>query len=108
MVVYAEHRDMAQQAVNAMEFFRYESCGKCVPCRVGSQKMVNLGANLLAGRIGTSEWNDDLAPLVLELGEVMGLTSICGLGRAAPMPLRTVIDYFGGDLARHLIEHPGV
>ena len=104
IVVYAEGRDMAEQAVNAIEFFRNESCGKCAPCRVGSQKLANLGANLLAGRIDTNGWNDDLAPLLLELSEVMGLTSICGLGRAAPMPLRTVIDYFGGDLTRHLIE----
>jgi NADH:ubiquinone oxidoreductase subunit F (NADH-binding) len=107
MVVYAEGRDMAEQAVNAIEFFRNESCGKCVPCRVGSQKMANLGANLLAGRIDADEWNNDLLPLLLELGEVMGLTSICGLGRAVPMALRTVIDYFGGDLARHLTDQAG-
>ncbi|HEY4284162.1 MAG TPA: NAD(P)H-dependent oxidoreductase subunit E, partial [Chthoniobacterales bacterium] len=40
LVVYAEDRNMAEQAVNSLEFFRNESCGKCVPCRLGSQKMV--------------------------------------------------------------------
>ena len=46
LVVYAEGRDMAEQAVNSLEFFRNESCGKCVPCRLGSQKMVSLGDKL--------------------------------------------------------------
>src|SRR5206468_749430 len=51
VVVYAEGRDMAAQAVNSMEFFRNESCGKCVPCRLGSQKLASLGANLIGGGI---------------------------------------------------------
>src|SRR5207302_2508753 len=51
LVVYADGRDMADQAVNALEFFRNESCGKCVPCRIGSQKMATLGGNLLQGRV---------------------------------------------------------
>jgi len=102
IVVYAEGRDMAEHTVNALEFFRNESCGKCVPCRVGSQKLANLGANLMADRIENSTWKDELAPLVAELSDVMVLSSICGLGRSVPMPLRTLIDYFGQDLARHL------
>lgn len=102
LVVYAEGRDMARQAVNAMEFFRNESCGKCVPCRLGSQKLVALGTNLLENRIDAERWKKELLPLVQELGEVMVLSSICGLGRSVPMPLRTVIDYFRDDLAKHL------
>jgi NADH:ubiquinone oxidoreductase subunit F (NADH-binding)/NADH:ubiquinone oxidoreductase subunit E len=102
IVVYAEGRDMADQAVNALEFFRNESCGKCVPCRVGSQKLANLGSSLIADCIHEATWKDELAPLVAELSDVMVLSSICGLGRSVPMPLRTLIDYFGQDLARHL------
>jgi formate dehydrogenase beta subunit len=102
IVVYAEGRDMAEQAVNALEFFRNESCGKCVPCRVGSQKLANLGTNLLAGRIDAATWNDNLFPLVKELGDVLNLSSICGLGRSVPMPLRTAVDYFSQDVARYL------
>jgi NADH:ubiquinone oxidoreductase subunit F (NADH-binding) len=102
MVVYAEGRDMVEQTVNALEFFRNESCGKCVPCRVGSQKLANLGTNLLAGRIDAASWRGELLPLVNELGEVMVLASICGLGRSVPVPLQTLVDYFGGDLARYL------
>jgi len=103
IVVYAEGRDMAQQAVNALEFFRNESCGKCVPCRSGAQKLANLGTNLLAGRVRRDSWHDELRPLVDELSEAMVLSSICGLGRSVPMPLETLIDYFGQDLEQHLI-----
>lgn len=101
IVVYAEGRDMAEEAVNALEFFRNESCGKCVPCRVGSQKLVNLGTNLLAGQIAADSW-DELLDVVNDLGEVMILASICGLGRSIPNPLRTLIEYFRDDLDAHL------
>ena len=102
LVVYAEGRDMVEEAVNSMEFYRNESCGKCVPCRVGSQKLVALGSNLLQRQIDAGRWKDEVLPLVKELGKVMELSSICGLGRSVPVPLRTVIEFFGDDLARHL------
>jgi NADH:ubiquinone oxidoreductase subunit F (NADH-binding)/NADH:ubiquinone oxidoreductase subunit E len=106
LVVYAEGRDMAEQAVNAVEFFRNESCGKCVPCRLGSQKFASLGSHLLAGKIGADRWNKELLPLMSETGEVLKLTSICGLGRSVPMPLGTVAAFFEEDLARHLSTQP--
>jgi NADH:ubiquinone oxidoreductase subunit F (NADH-binding) len=101
LTVYAEGRDMASEAVNALEFYRNESCGKCVPCRIGSQKLVSLGTNLLDGNIDTERWSNDLYPAAKELGKVMELTSICGLGRSVSLPLRTTVDYFPEDVARH-------
>jgi NADH:ubiquinone oxidoreductase subunit F (NADH-binding) len=102
LVVYAEGRDMAEEAVNSLEFFRNESCGKCVPCRTGSQKLVSLGTHLLAGRIAADRWNGELVPLVKEMGKAIELASICGLGRSVPMPLLTVLNFFPEDVARHL------
>jgi NADH:ubiquinone oxidoreductase subunit F (NADH-binding) len=102
LVVYAEGRDMADQAVNAVEFFRNESCGKCVPCRLGSQKFASLGAHLLGGKIGADRWKDELMPLMKEMGKAIELTSICGLGRSVPVPLRTVGSFFPDDVASHL------
>jgi NADH:ubiquinone oxidoreductase subunit F (NADH-binding) len=102
LVVYAEGRDMIEQAVNAMEFYRNESCGKCVPCRVGSQKLVTMGTNLLAGKIEAAHWKNDLLPVVKELGKVMGLSSICGLGQSVPVALRTAIDFFPQDLEKYI------
>jgi NADH:ubiquinone oxidoreductase subunit F (NADH-binding)/NADH:ubiquinone oxidoreductase subunit E len=102
VVVYAEGRDMAEQALNSMQFFRNESCGKCVPCRIGSQKMVSLGTNLIEGKISFDRWEAELVPMIKELGKAIELSSICGLGRSVPVPLRTAIAYFPEDVARYL------
>jgi NADH:ubiquinone oxidoreductase subunit F (NADH-binding)/NADH:ubiquinone oxidoreductase subunit E len=102
LVVYAEGRDMVDQAVNAMEFYRDESCGKCVPCRLGSQKMASLGQHLLNGEIETDRWKNELVPLIRDMSKAIELASICGLGRSVPVPLRAVINFFDDDLSRHL------
>ena len=102
LIVYAEGRDMAEEAVNSLEFFRNESCGKCVPCRLGAQKMVSLGENLLDGKINRTHWSNELLPLVAEMGRAIELASICGLGRSVPVPLRTAINYFNDDVSKHL------
>ena len=75
VVVCAEPACMLDMALSATQFFRNESCGKCVPCRVGSQKMVDILTGWTQGRGSSS----DLA-LIDELSEAMRLTSICGLG----------------------------
>jgi len=108
LVVYADGRNMLEEAVNAIEFYRNESCGKCVPCRVGSQKLAALGNHLLHRRIDVRQWNGDLLPSVQALGKVMELSSICGLGRSIPLPLKTVIEFFSSDLASYLsgVEQP--
>lgn len=102
LVVYAEGRDMAEQALNSLEFYRNESCGKCVPCRLGAQKMVSLGSNLVEGQISAERWQKDLLPLIAEMGKAIEMTSICGLGRSVPVPLRTAINYFEDDVNKHL------
>ncbi len=102
LVVYAEDRDMAEQAVNSLQFFRNESCGKCVPCRLGSQKLASLGENLVNNQISAQRWDDELVPLVNELGKAIELASICGLGRSVPVPMRTVVNYFEEDVQKHL------
>jgi NADH:ubiquinone oxidoreductase subunit F (NADH-binding)/NADH:ubiquinone oxidoreductase subunit E len=103
VTVYAQTQsiNMLDHALNASRFFRNESCGKCVPCRIGSQKLVLIGERI-AERPGTAE---DLArdeALVGELLEILELTSICGLGMSAAKPLSTVLQSFSKDL--HLSE----
>jgi formate dehydrogenase beta subunit len=102
LTVYAEGRDMAEQAVNSVEFFRNESCGKCVPCRLGSQKLASLGTHLLSGTIEAANWKNDILPLIKEMGTAIELASICGLGRSVPIPLKTAAAFFEDDVARHL------
>jgi formate dehydrogenase beta subunit len=107
LIVYAEGRNMCDQAINAIQFFRNESCGKCVPCRIGSQKLAGLGNHLLNREITKQKWDNELLPILKDMTEVLSLTSICGLGRSVPVPLRTVIDFFPEDLAVYLSGEKG-
>jgi formate dehydrogenase len=87
VVVLSDQDDTKAVALNLMRFFAHESCGQCTPCRNGSDKAVAL---LAAGT-----WD---ATLLGDLSQVMADASICGLGQAAPNPLRCVLKYFPEDL----------
>ncbi|HSP66624.1 MAG TPA: NADH-ubiquinone oxidoreductase-F iron-sulfur binding region domain-containing protein, partial [Bryobacteraceae bacterium] len=100
IVVCAEGRCMLDMALNAVRFFRNESCGKCVPCRNGSQKMTDILTGWTQGR-GTAA---DL-PLLDELAEAMRLASICGLGQFAHSPITSVIKHFRPEVEAHILEH---
>ncbi|HSQ57552.1 MAG TPA: NADH-ubiquinone oxidoreductase-F iron-sulfur binding region domain-containing protein, partial [Gemmata sp.] len=100
IVVYGEGTDILDQAVNFSEFYRNESCGKCVPCRIGSQKLVQIGSDLLRRReegIPTPD-TEGLRMDVKQITKVLQLTSICGLGYVAPIPLATALEYFPEEL----------
>ena len=75
IMVFDDRRDILDVARNAMEFFAEESCGKCFPCRIGTQRLTEL---LSAPLAPSSE------ALISEIGAVMRATSACGLGTAAP------------------------
>ncbi len=87
MVVMAKGTDLLAAAVNVLRFFRDESCGKCVPCRVGSAKSHLMLTDLLARGGGPADVNAD----VRELIDVMRRTSICGLGQVALGPVSSVL-----------------
>jgi len=91
VVVVAEGTDLLALARNVTAFFRNESCGKCVPCRVGSEKAVDI---LDAVREGTLP-RAALA-ILPELGETMALTSICGLGQVAVAPALSLLKLLDG------------
>ena len=87
-IIIISNQDSARDcAINAMKFFEDESCGQCTPCRVGTAKAVGL--------MQQKTWDTDLLE---ELSTVMCDASICGLGQAAPNPLRSVIKYFPDEL----------
>lgn len=101
IAVYAGTADVLDHAVRFTEFFRNESCGKCVPCRIGSQKLVEIGTDLLAKKASGTLKADELAATkrdVKELVNTMTVTSICGLGQVAGNPLATILNYFEPDL----------
>ncbi len=82
--IVAQGADMRALALNLSEFFRNESCGKCVPCRIGTEKAVRV---IEAG-------GADAIPTLVRLHEILRETSICGLGQAALNPIMSVIENF--------------
>jgi NADH:ubiquinone oxidoreductase subunit F (NADH-binding)/NADH:ubiquinone oxidoreductase subunit E len=110
IVVYSKEGapNMLEHALNFTEFFRNESCGKCVPCRLGSQKLVEIGTDLLhrttRGTLAKKNKRDEngrelpgllqQASLISDMSLAMVMTSICSLGQVAPNPLMTVLQYF--------------
>jgi formate dehydrogenase beta subunit len=92
LVVMAEGTDLLAAATNVLRFFRDESCGKCVPCRVGSTKAHQILADHLAAGAGP----DGLDRRIGELEQVMRRTSICGLGQVALGPVASVLRLTGG------------
>jgi NADH:ubiquinone oxidoreductase subunit F (NADH-binding)/NADH:ubiquinone oxidoreductase subunit E len=102
VIFVAEGRDLMELATNEVRFFRNESCGKCVPCRVGSEKAVALLEAALAG-----DPQENLIPLLREMGETLAKTSICGLGQVALQPVLSVIENFPEIAARRLNGNRG-
>ncbi len=83
-IIVLSDKDSAKDlALNAMRFFEDESCGQCTPCRAGTEKAVKL--------MEAKDWDQSLLE---ELARAMEDASICGLGQAAPNPLRCAIKYF--------------
>ena len=83
-VIILSDKDQATSAAkNIMKFFAEESCGQCTPCRVGTAKALNL--------MNKKSWDQGLLE---ELSGAMADASICGLGQAAPNPIRCVMKYF--------------
>ena len=83
-VIVLGHQDSARHAaLNMMNFFAHESCGQCTPCRVGTEK----AAQLMQAPVWDNATLEDLNQVMLD-------ASICGLGQAAPNPVRSVQKYF--------------
>jgi len=96
IMVFDDSRDMVDVAHNAMEFFAHESCGKCFPCRIGTQR---LSERLNGG--GPGDLDDWLAE-VRDIGYTMKELSACGLGMAAPAITDSLIRYFPERVAGRL------
>ncbi len=86
VVVLSQEDSVRDAAINLMKFFEDESCGQCTPCRVGTEKAVKL--------MHADSWD---VGLLEELSTAMRDTSICGLGQAAPNPMKSVLRYFSNE-----------
>jgi len=87
VVVLSQHDRARDAALNMLRFFEDESCGQCTPCRVGCEKAVKL--------MQADSWDQ---PLLEELCGAMADASICGLGQAAPNPIKLVMKHFSDEI----------
>ena len=99
MVVMNQDTCMVDVARYFLDFTRRESCGQCVPCRVGTKQMFDILDDICRkqGRPGDIE-------LLEELGKSIAATSLCALGQSAPNPVLTTIRYFRDEYEAHIRE----
>ena len=97
MVVMDEKTCMVDVAKYFLDFLQDESCGKCVPCRVGVDRMLEIVTDISEGR-GRPEQLD----LLEELGDTVAETSLCALGKTAPNPLLSTLRYFRKEYEAHI------
>jgi len=98
IIVFDDSRDMVDAARDAMEFFAHESCGKCFPCRIGTQRLTERLDNADGSPKDHAEWLEEVA----DIGDTMKAISACGLGMAAPHVTESLVRYFPGQVEKHL------
>jgi len=102
ITVLDESRDIIDAVYQTMEFLAEESCGKCAPCREGTEAMVEIMEKFTKGE-GTER---DIR-LLEELSNAMILSALCGLGQAAPIPIMDSLQYFRNDYENRIKEKQG-
>ena len=96
IMVFDDRRDIVDVARQAMAFFAEESCGKCFPCRIGTQRLEERLAS--GGPSDLATWQTE----VNDIGAAMKATSACGLGMAAPFITDSLLKYFPEQVAQHV------
>ncbi len=99
LVVMDENTCMVEVARFFMNFTQNESCGKCVPCREGTRRMLEILEDIVAGK-GTLEQLD----ILQELGEAITDTALCGLGKSAALPVLSTLKNFREEYLEHVVE----
>jgi NADH-quinone oxidoreductase subunit F len=99
LVVMDEDTCMVEVARFFMKFTQNESCGKCVPCREGTKRMLQILEGIVAGKGKPSD-----VDLLLELADTISQTSLCGLGKTAALPVVSTIKNFRDEYETHIIQ----
>jgi len=102
VIVFDESRDIIDVVGRTLEFLAEESCGKCAPCREGTESMVEILKRFYRG-----EGMEKDIRLLEELSQAMMLASLCGLGQAAPIPVMDSLQYFRDDYQSRIKEKQG-
>lgn len=99
LVVMDEHTCMVEVARFFMNFTQNESCGKCIPCREGTKRMLEILERIVAGK---GEEGD--LDLLLELADTISSTALCGLGKTAAFPVVSTIKNFRSEYEEHIYD----
>lgn len=99
MIVLDEQDCMVNVAKYFLTFTQNESCGKCVPCRIGTKRLLEI-----LNRITKGKGREDDLELLVSLSNYIKLGSLCGLGQTAPNPVLSTIKYFREEYEAHIIE----
>jgi NADH:ubiquinone oxidoreductase subunit F (NADH-binding) len=89
VVVFDRSRDVIEMVYRMVEFLAEESCGKCAPCREGTEVMVEI-----LGRLRSGDGVQEDLEVLKDLGEVMRGSSLCGLGQGTPVPVQDSLEHF--------------
>ena len=99
LVVMDQHTCMVEVARFFMNFTQNESCGKCVPCREGTRRMLEILERIVAGN-----GRDGDIELLLELADTITNTALCGLGKSAALPVVSTIKNFRDEYEAHIYQ----
>jgi NADH-quinone oxidoreductase subunit F len=97
MIVMDENTCMVEVARYYLKFLSEESCGKCIPCREGIKRMLEILEDMCTGK-----GREEDIELLLEISETVKEASLCGLGKTAPNPVITTIKYFRDEYLAHI------
>jgi bidirectional [NiFe] hydrogenase diaphorase subunit len=101
MIVMDQTSSMVDVAKYFMEFCKSESCGKCIPCRVGTAQMYNLLDKISKGKATMADLD-----LLEQLCDLVRNASLCGLGGSAPNPILSTLKYFRDEYLEKIIDAP--
>ncbi len=104
MVAMDEDNCMVDVAMFFMDFIQRESCGKCVPCRIGTKRMLDTLSNICEG-VYKPEQLDEVLESLESVGEVTRDCSLCGLGQTAPNPVLSTLRWFKDEYVAHIRDH---
>ncbi len=99
MVIMDDHSCMVDVAKYFLTFLQDESCGKCVPCRIGIDRMLEIITDITEGRGSTEQLE-----LLEDVAETVAIGSLCALGKTAPNPVLSTLRYFRSEYDAHIEE----
>ena len=94
VIVMAEGRSIKEMLLSILRFFEHESCGKCVPCRVGTRQLLVVLGKIMNG----TENKKNYLRQIIEQADQMAKTSLCPLGKSPILPIRSAVEYFEVEL----------